>query len=549
MDVTTCCHGEQDGIAIRVVSALCANRRLSLRIWFPYGSSLQNGDGADWNSPNLHRTDLSDSPQWPGQAILRRRLDDDRYAVRVDVSGVLGPGGGAAGGSTSERPASALQQTGPHQYVLAPTRDVFETSICFDPGDARATPLFKFAEAQASNIASWRKYWSRGAAIDLSGCTDPRAPELERRIVLSQYLTAVHCAGEYPSQETGLLCNSWYGKFHLEMHWWHSVHFALWNRWDHYMRPMGVYAKLLPVARALAASQGFTGARWPKMIGPNGRESPSTINPLLLWQQSHPIYYAELCYRRTPNAQTLKEWSEIVEASAEWMASYAQLVPARDQYVLGPAMRTVPENNSDSDINPTYELAAWRFGLETAQVWRQRAGQPPNTDWDKVLAKLSPAPVADGLYLAHEGQPTYTQQWTYEHPGMLGALGAIPGNGIDPATMAATARNVRETWQWERVWGWDFPLAAMAAARTGQPALAIDFLMIESTTNRYFPNGCNYQRDNLPAYFPGNGGLLAAIALMVAGWQSGPTKPEGELPGFPKDGKWNVRAEGFAQIL
>ena len=33
-----------------------------------------------------------------------------------------------------------------------------------------------------------------------------------------------------PPQETGLTCNSWYGKFHLEMHWWHSVHFALWNR-------------------------------------------------------------------------------------------------------------------------------------------------------------------------------------------------------------------------------------------------------------------------------------------------------------------------------
>ncbi|CAM3599042.1 hypothetical protein OCAE111667_17255 [Occultella aeris] len=34
----------------------------------------------------------------------------------------------------------------------------------------------------------------RGAAIDLSAVEDMRAAELERRIVLSQYLTAVNCA-------------------------------------------------------------------------------------------------------------------------------------------------------------------------------------------------------------------------------------------------------------------------------------------------------------------------------------------------------------------
>ena len=69
-----------------------------------------------------------------------------------------------------------------------------------------------------------------GAAVDLSGSSNPRAAELERRVVLSQYLTAIQCSGSAPPQETGLTVNSWYGKFHLEMHWWHAAHFALWNR-------------------------------------------------------------------------------------------------------------------------------------------------------------------------------------------------------------------------------------------------------------------------------------------------------------------------------
>ena len=76
----------------------------------------------------------------------------------------------------------------------------------------------------------WNGFWSRGGCIDLSGSTDPRAGELERRIVLSQYLTAIQCAGSLPPQETGLTCNSWYGKYHLEMHWWHAAHFPMWGR-------------------------------------------------------------------------------------------------------------------------------------------------------------------------------------------------------------------------------------------------------------------------------------------------------------------------------
>jgi hypothetical protein len=73
-------------------------------------------------------------------------------------------------------------------------------------------------------------FWQTGGAIDLSGSKDSRWFELERRIVLSQYLTAIQDAGKNPPQETGLTYNTWEGKFHLEMHWWHEAHFALWNR-------------------------------------------------------------------------------------------------------------------------------------------------------------------------------------------------------------------------------------------------------------------------------------------------------------------------------
>ena len=98
-----------------------------------------------------------------------------------------------------------------------------------------------------------------GGVVDFTGSRDPRAHELERRIVMSQYLTAVNCAGEFPPQEEGLFSNSWNGKFHLEMHAWHAAHFAVWGRPQLLERSMPWYAAHL---RASApARQGPRRAR------------------------------------------------------------------------------------------------------------------------------------------------------------------------------------------------------------------------------------------------------------------------------------------------
>lgn len=59
-------------------------------------------------------------------------------------------------------------------------------------------------------------------------------------------------------------------------------------------------------------------------------------------------------------------------------------------------------------------------------------------------------------------------------------------------------------------------------------------------------NGHNYQDKNLTIYLPGNGGLLAAVAMMAAGWGSAPGV---NAPGFPKDGNWIVKYEGLKPAL
>jgi protein-glucosylgalactosylhydroxylysine glucosidase len=521
--VRTCCAGDTDGIAVRIESPLAVDGVLAVSIAFPYGSSGRAA--VDWSKPDAHQTSVGS--KLDRRIDLIRKLDEDRYHVSVTMS-----------------EGTTLAEDGPHRFVISSSGPAIEFACAF-AAEAVKSPQTSAASFDASQ-KFWRDFWTSGGAVDLSGSTDPRWRELERRIVLSQYVTRVNCAGSLPPQETGLVCNSWYGKFHLEMHWWHDVHFALWNRIDLMQRAMPYYQKILPKAREIARRQGYKGARWPKMVGPDGTDSPSPIGPLLIWQQPHPIYYAELCYRAQPDRKTLEQWQQIVEESAEFMASYPVRDPSTGKFNLGPPVKIVSEHNeTNATRNPTYELIYWRFGLETAQQWRERMGLPRNPQWDEVLKDLAPLPVKDGLYLRYQDHfETFTAD-NWEHPDLIGGFGMLPGNGADPRIMRATLEKVMQVWQWDRCWGWDFPMTAMSAARVGRPDLAVDALLIESIKNKCHPSGHVYQRENLTLYLPANGGLLSAVAMMCAGWDGAPT--DSNAPGFPRDG-WSVRWEGLSRM-
>lgn len=524
--VKTSIHPQLDLLAVKIQSPWAGEGQLSVRFAFPYGSPEMNA--GDWSKPERHRSTMI--AQSRNSAQLYRKFETDEYHVAI-----------------SWKDRALFTNEKDHEFTLKPdsSQQQMEFVIAFSPTDRlRTSTDLPSADATFSSSARhWARFWSEGGAIDLSGSGDPRARELERRIVLSQYLTAIQCAGATPPQETGLTCNSWYGKFHLEMHWWHAAHFALWNRLPLLEKSLGWYASILPSARERARSQGYRGARWPKMVGPEARDSPSPIGPLLIWQQPHPIFYAELCHRSHPNRATLVRYRDIVFESAEFMASYAYFESTKQRYVLGPPVIPAQENHPARETwNPTFELAYWSFGLQTAQRWRERLGMKRNSEWDRIIANLSALPVRDGVYLAHENCPRTFTERNYDHPSMLGALGMLPGDRVDHETMRRTLKRVMTDWQWDKTWGWDYPVTAMTAARLGETKIAIDALMMNTEKNRYLANGHNWQRANLPCYLPGNGGLLYAVAMMAGGWSGAPRKP---APGFPDDGSWKVRAENL----
>ncbi|MEV0387095.1 hypothetical protein [Nonomuraea sp. NPDC050643] len=509
--VVTACHPERDVLAVRVESPVLSE--LAVRLAFPYGSQAW-GNAADWSRPEAHASVLRPSA---GGFTVQRVLDDTAYDVAVTMTG----GGRVSAG-------------GPHEFLITFGEPAAELVIAFRTEGG--LPCFR--QVAAASARHWARFWNTGGAVELPG--GERAHELERRIVLSQFLTAIHCAGSSPPAETGLMANSWRGRFHLEMHWWHAAHFPLWGRPELLERGLGWYAAIQPRARETARAQGCPGARWPKQTGPDGRESPSPIGPFLVWQQPHPIFLAELVRRATGTRHALDRYAGLVLDTAAFMAAFAVKGPGG--YGLGPPLVPAQESYADvraSAANPTFELAYWSWALQVAQHWRRLLGLPPEPSWAEVADGMARPRVRGGVYAAMDAPPYTVRD---DHPSMLYALGFVPPTPlIDATTMRATLHDVLAHWDWESTWGWDHPAIAMTATRLGEPHTAIEALLRPAAKNTYLPNGHNRQSATLPVYLPGNGGLLAAVALMAQGWDGGPPSP-----GFPPS--WTVRHEGLLRL-
>jgi len=171
-----------------------------------------------------------------------------------------------------------------------------------------------------------------------------------------------------------------------------------------------------------------------------------------------------------------------------------------------------------------------------------------------------------------------------DHMSFLMTLGWLPGRDVDKATMRRTFDRMKRDWDLRQTWGWDYPMMAMTAARLNAPEEAIDWLFFDAKNNKFGksgmtprvhldahaaafvpvatgagaaagagagvnaqavagPDGPGYQRA-AETYFPSNGGLLLAVALMAGGWDG----QAGSAPGFPKTG-WKVRVEGILPSL
>lgn len=529
--VTTLADNKRDGIAANIRSELLKDQRLAVDIHFPRGYRLDKKNTPDLDFDHIDEHSSTIVTHHQKNVVLQRKIDDATHSVLVQWQG-----------------EAIFREISKHHYRLVANDDALIFSVSF----SQAAPInntFDFAKLEQRGSQAWQSFWQSGAFVDFSESSNPLAIELERRVILSRYLMAVQERASIPPQESGLTHSSWYGKHHSEMSWWHSAHWVLWGQPDETEKLLQWYNAKLPAARALAKERGLQGARWAKMIGPDNRESPGG-NPLIIWNQPQLIHLAEMVYQIDKNPAILEEYAELVEKSAQAMVSMLVWDAEKKQYNLEAPIWIAQEiYDPRLSKNPTFELAYWHSSLRLAQSWQQRMDKTPPPEWQEVIDKLAPLPLKNEKYVAIESIPdTFdNSESRQDHPSMLAAYGLLNSPRVDKDYMRNTLHAVLAQWDWDKkIWGWDYPMIAMTAARLGETQTAIDILLADKTHNHYMNNGHVPQAGSeLRVYLPANGALLAAVAMMLGGWEDGPTH---NFPGFPEDGTWSIKAEGFAKL-
>lgn len=522
--VTTFVHSKSDTLCFRIKSDLLING-LEPRILFPYPSWETHG--SDWSSSAREKHVLEilseEKTVSANMVYIRRIIDNAKLTVTVHTRGAK---------CTNDIENKIIR--------IIPEAPEIDLIITF--GETQDCLSYDYDSCISETKEYWKDFWENRGIIRLRNSKNKRAVELERRIILSMYLMACQCAGTIPPQETGLSLNSWYGKFHLEMYLWHQAYLPLWNRGNLLKKTLPWFKQHLKDAKNNATKNGFKGARWPKMIAETAIDSPSPIAPLLVWQQPHIIYMLELCYRENPSIQFLKENIELVTLTAEFMADFSVLDGEDKKYHLLPPLIPAQECHAPGITkDPTFEVEYFVFGLMIAIEWYKRLNIPVPPKWSDVIKNMTGSPVNEGKYQAHANcSDTFTSA-AIDHPSMLCAYGLIDSGRIDIETMKNTLESVIKTWDYDSLWGWDFAVMAMTAARLGLKDMAINLLLSDTPKNRYLKSGNNAQgeRKDLPLYLPGNGSLLLAIPLLVAGIEG----KLNELAGFPDDGNWCVEYE------
>ncbi|KAF9047239.1 Six-hairpin glycosidase-like protein [Rhodocollybia butyracea] len=548
VNITTTCAQNTSAISITIDSVLLSpernngTTRLGVFLDFPWADGSQkfsdpfvgNFSSALW--PNHTTTLLGDSDRGGIQAQIVHQMVNATFYTSVGSSTKIN--------ITRDQPIA-------HRYTILPQTSTTSLSLVVSYTDALQTEIVDSSEIMQSSVDAWEEYWTEDGFIDLlTGSTDSRADELQRRIILSRYLMRVNEAGDNPPQESGLVNNGWYGKFHMEEYFWHSAHWALWNNWDILRRSTGIYDSFLASSIVRAQdTQGYpSGARWPKMTSPDGHSSPGEINNLLIWEQPHPLVFAEYEYRAFPTRDTLEKWAEVVRETANFMSVFAWHNDSTEVFDLGPPMEIVAEDTTpNATINPAFELAYWRFGLGLAETWMEKLGEEVPKDWTIVKDNLAALPIENGTYAVYEGieenfwtDPAYIN----DHPSLVGLHGWLPVTpGLNTTIAKLTAEKVWGSWNFSNCWGWDFPMLAMSAARNNDTEKAIEWLL--DPLFQFDDVGMPIGGVRVPTpYFPAAGALLYTTAMMAQGWDGS----EGLAPGFPQSG-WNVRVEGISTAL
>ena len=188
VEVFTVCDPTNDILGINVQSDLLENGQLGIFFDFPYPNSnmFQQPSVGTWGDPTPTTTMETSG----NTALLTQTVDANSHYLNIvwaETGGsMVGPVGTAAGGANQYHFSVVGSSTLNMTVEFSPTSDSFQDTTT--------------ALVQQNSAQGWQAYWAEGAFLDLTATNNANATELQRRVILSQYLLAVNSAGDYEPQ-------------------------------------------------------------------------------------------------------------------------------------------------------------------------------------------------------------------------------------------------------------------------------------------------------------------------------------------------------------
>jgi hypothetical protein len=263
VNVTTQGDFDSDSVVLKIESNLLSTGELQVEFDFPYppihkvtGTFDHEVFMGSYEFPQNHTTSLINCRSEKDSAHIWHQLDETSYFLNLrwpaEVPLFL-----------ARNEPKGSDKVSAHRFTLSPSAGdskVMSFTAQYSPKiNTPAQPK----DIRLRNSQGWQQYWQEGGFVDLTQSSNPNATELQRRIILSQYAMRVNSAATgQPPQESGLVFNGWWGKFHLEMVVWHCAHWVTWGRQKYFDKIFpAVYESLLPSSKDRAKRMGWAGAR------------------------------------------------------------------------------------------------------------------------------------------------------------------------------------------------------------------------------------------------------------------------------------------------
>ena len=196
--VTTVASQSSSAVGVNIQSPLLQSGKLGIYFDFPWNDGSQKFSApfvGSFNATSNHTTSLrvSGSLGRNVQASIEHTLVASTFLTSI---------GGDPFVISRDSPST-------HRYSVHPssTSKSFSFTVAYSSvGNAVATALPLYQAVVTESTRAWEAFWSQSGFVDVfTGSSDPRADELQRRIILSRYLMRVNEAGETSPQEVCFL--------------------------------------------------------------------------------------------------------------------------------------------------------------------------------------------------------------------------------------------------------------------------------------------------------------------------------------------------------